>query len=87
LLKARLADSVSASEISRLQQEHEERPKDLQVQTDRAQKLEAKLANAKEAESTLQQEFVQWLAKDKKILVAKYDSEVDELRAAQDTRS
>jgi hypothetical protein len=53
LLEARLADSVSASEISRLQQEHEERSKDLQVQISRAQKLEAELVKAKEAESML----------------------------------
>jgi hypothetical protein len=82
LLEARLAGSVPDSEVSQLQQEHEERIKGLQVQAGRAQELEAELTKAKEAELTLRQEFERWLAEDKKILAAKYDTEVDELRAA-----
>jgi hypothetical protein len=65
---------VSANEVSQLHQEHEERIKGLQVQAGRAQELEAELAEAKEAELTLRQEFEQWLAEDKKILTAKYDA-------------
>jgi hypothetical protein len=54
----------------------------LQVQAGRAQELEAELTKAKEVELTLRQEFERWLAEDKKILAVKYDTEVDELRAA-----
>jgi hypothetical protein len=50
----------------------------LQAQASRAQELEAELAKAKEAESTLRLEIEQRLAKEKEILV-------DELRASQDT--
>jgi hypothetical protein len=85
-LEARLAGSVPVSEVSRLQQEHEERIKGLQGQAGRAQELEVELAKDKEAESTLWQEFEQWLANEKKNLAAKYDSEVDELRTAQDAK-
>jgi hypothetical protein len=66
---------------------NEERIKGLQVQAGRAQELEAELAKAKEAELTLLREFERWLAEDKKILVAKYDTEVDELRTAQDAKN
>jgi hypothetical protein len=38
-------------------------------------------------ESTLRQEFEQWLAKEKDNLAAKYDSEVDELRTVQDAKN
>jgi hypothetical protein len=41
------------------------------------------LAKAKEAESMLRLEFEQRLAKEKEILAAKYDTEVDELRTSQ----
>jgi hypothetical protein len=44
---------MSASEVSRLHQEHEERIKGLQVQAGKAQELEAELAKAKEADLTL----------------------------------
>jgi hypothetical protein len=39
---------------------------------------------AKEVESTLRLEFEQWLAKEKEILTAKYETEVDELRTSKD---
>jgi hypothetical protein len=52
-LEARLADSVSAREVSRLQQEHEERIKDLQAQADSTKELETELAKAKEEELML----------------------------------
>jgi hypothetical protein len=38
-------------------------------------------------ELTLRQEFERWLDEDKKVLMAKYDAEVDELRAAQDAEN
>jgi dihydrodipicolinate synthase/N-acetylneuraminate lyase len=56
----------------------------LQAQASRAQELEAELAKAKEAESTLRLEIEQRLAKEKEILAVKYATEVDELRASQD---
>jgi hypothetical protein len=55
----------------------------LQAQADRAQELETELAKAKEAESMLRLEFAQRLTKEKEILAAKYDTELDELRASQ----
>jgi hypothetical protein len=45
--------------------------------------LETELAKAQEAESKLRLEFDQRLAKEKEILTAKYDTEVDELRTSQ----
>jgi hypothetical protein len=44
--------------------------------------LEAELTKAREAELMLQLEFDQRLAKEREILTAKYESEVDELRAS-----
>jgi hypothetical protein len=44
--------------------------------------LEAELTKAREAESRLQLEFDQRLAKEQEILTVKYDSEVDELCAS-----
>jgi hypothetical protein len=78
---------VSAHEVSRLRQEQEEHIKDLQAQANKALGLEAELAKAKEAELTLQQEFVRRLAEDKKVLAAKYDAEVDELCVVQDAEN
>jgi hypothetical protein len=46
--------------------------------------LEAELAKAKEVELTLQREVERRLAEAKKDLAAKYDAEVEKLRAAQD---
>jgi hypothetical protein len=50
---------VPASEIGWLNREHEERTKGLQAQANRAWELEAELAKAKEAKSTLRLEFEQ----------------------------
>jgi hypothetical protein len=58
---------VPASEIGRLNQEHEGQLRGLQAQADRAQELEMELAKAKEAESMLWLEFEQRLAKEKEI--------------------
>jgi hypothetical protein len=74
---------VLASEIGLLKREHEGQLKGLQAQADKAQELEMELAKAKDAESMLRLEFEQRLAKEKEILVAKYDTEVDELCTSQ----
>jgi hypothetical protein len=74
---------VPTSEIGLLKREHEGQLRGLQAQADRAQELEMELAKAKEAESMLRLEFEQRLAKEKEILTAKYDTEVDELRTSQ----
>jgi hypothetical protein len=76
---------VPASEIGQLNREHEERIKGLQAQADRAREREAEMVKAKGVESMLRLEFEQRLAKEKEILAAKYATEVDELRASQDT--
>jgi hypothetical protein len=51
-MEARLADSLSASEVSRLCQDHEEHINDLQARAGRALDLEVELAKAKDAELT-----------------------------------
>jgi ElaB/YqjD/DUF883 family membrane-anchored ribosome-binding protein len=75
---------VSASEVSRLHREYEEQIKDLRAQAGKVLDLEAELAKAKDAESTLRQEFEQRLAKGKEELSTKYDAKVEKLRVAQD---
>jgi hypothetical protein len=74
---------VPASEVGLLKQKHAEELRGLQTQADRAQELEMELEKAQEAESKLRLEFDQWLAKEKEILAAKYNTEVDELRTSQ----
>jgi hypothetical protein len=48
--------------------------------------LETELTKTREAESSLRLEFDRQLAKEQEILSAKYDSEVDELRASLESR-
>jgi hypothetical protein len=48
--------------------------------------LEVELTKAREAESKLRLEFDQQLAKEREILSAKYESEVDELRVSLETK-
>jgi hypothetical protein len=48
--------------------------------------LETELTKAREVESKLRLEFDHQLAKEREILFAKYDSEVDELRASLETK-
>jgi hypothetical protein len=70
---------VPASEVSLIKREYEGKLRSLQAQADKP----LELAKAKGAESTLWLEFDQRLTKDKEILAAKYDTEVDELRTSQ----
>jgi hypothetical protein len=81
-LESQLANSMSANEIELLKQKHAEELQGLQSQATRTQELEVELTKAREAESKLQLEFDQRLAKEREILTAKYESEVDELRAS-----
>jgi hypothetical protein len=74
---------VPASEIDLLKQKHAEELRGLQIQAARARELETGLAKVQEAESKLRLEFDQQLTKEKEILAAKYDTEVDELRTSQ----
>jgi hypothetical protein len=48
--------------------------------------LEAELTKAREAESKLRLEFDQQFAKEREILTAKYESEVDELRVSLEAK-
>jgi hypothetical protein len=77
-----LANTVSANAVESLKQKHAEELQGLRVQAARVQELETELAKARGAESSLWLEFDRQLAKEKGILSAKYDSEVDELRAS-----
>jgi hypothetical protein len=58
----------------------------LQSHAAQAQELEAELTKAHEAESKLRLEFDQQLAREREILSAKYESEVDELRTSLDAK-
>jgi hypothetical protein len=81
-LESQLANSVPDGEIGLLKQKHAEELKGLQTQAARAQELETKLAKGQEVESKLQLEFDQRWAKEKEVLAAKYEAEVDELRTS-----
>jgi hypothetical protein len=71
---------MSADAVESLKQKHAEELPGLQAQAVWAQELETKLAKVQGAESSLQLEFDHQLAEEKRILSAKYDSEVNELR-------
>jgi hypothetical protein len=75
-----LANTVSADAVELLKQKHAEELQGLRAQAARAQELETELAKVRGAESSLRLEFDRQLAKEKRILSAKYDSEVNELR-------
>jgi hypothetical protein len=77
---------MSADAVELLKQKHAEELQGLQSQAARARELEAKLMKAQEAESKLQLEFDQQLAKEREILTAKYESEVDELRVSLEAK-
>jgi hypothetical protein len=85
-LESQLANSVSADAIESLKQKHAEELQGLQTQAARAQELETELTKARGAESSLQLEFDRQLAKEKGILSAKYDSEVDELHVSLESK-
>jgi hypothetical protein len=75
-----LANTVSADAVESLEQKHAEELQGLRAQAARAQELETELAKVHGAESSLWLEFDHQLAEEKRILSAKYDSEVNELR-------
>jgi hypothetical protein len=77
---------MSADVVELLKQEHAEELQSLQAQAARAQELEMELTKTREAESSLRLEFDRQLAKEQEILSAKYDSEVDELRASLEAK-
>jgi hypothetical protein len=85
-LESRLANSMSADAVELLKQEHAEELQGLRSQAARAQELETELTKAREAESKLRLEFDHQLAKEREILSAKYDSEVDELCVSLETK-
>jgi hypothetical protein len=77
---------MSADAVELLKQEHAEELQGLRAQAARAQELELELTKTRDAESSLRLEFDHQLAKEREILSAKYDSEVDELRASLETK-
>jgi hypothetical protein len=77
---------MSADAVELLKQERAEELQSLWAQAARAQELETELTKNREAESSLRLEFDRRLAKEREILSAKYDSEVDELRASLETK-
>jgi hypothetical protein len=81
-----LANTVSADTVESLKQKHGEELQGLRAQAARAQELETELAKARGTESSLRLEFDHQLAKEKGILSAKYDSEVDELCASLESK-
>jgi hypothetical protein len=86
LLESQLANTVSADAVESLKQKHAEELQDLRAQAARAQELEAELAKVRGAESSLRLEFDRQLAEEKRILSAKYNSEVDELRVSLESK-
>jgi signal transduction histidine kinase len=74
-----LANTVSADAVESLKQKHAEELQVLRAQAAQVQELETKLAKVRGAESSLWLEFDRQLAEEKRILSAKYDSEVNEL--------
>jgi hypothetical protein len=85
-LESRLANSMSADAIEMLKQKHTEELQGLQSQAARARELEVELMKAREAELKLRLEFDQQLAKEREILSAKYESEVDKLRVSLEAK-
>jgi hypothetical protein len=74
-----LANTVSANAVESLKQKHAEELQGLRAQAAQVQELETELAKVRGAESSLRLEFDRHLAEEKRILSAKYDSEVNEL--------
>jgi hypothetical protein len=77
---------VSANAVESLKQKHMEELQDLRTQAAWAQELEMELMKARGEESSLRLEFDHQLAEERGILSAKYDSEVDELRASLESK-
>jgi hypothetical protein len=81
-----MANSMSADAVELLKQEHAEELQGLRAQAARARELETELMKTWEVESTLRLEFDRQLAKERETLSAKYDIEVDELRASLESK-
>jgi hypothetical protein len=81
-----LANTVSADAVESLKQKHAEELQGLRAQDAQAQELETELAKVRGAESSLRLEFDRQLAEEKRILSAKYDSEVNELRTTLESK-
>jgi hypothetical protein len=77
---------MSADAVESLKQKHAEELQGLQAQAVRAQELETELAKVRGTESSLRLEFDRQLAEEKRILSAKYESEVEELRMALENK-
>jgi hypothetical protein len=77
---------VSADAVESLKQKHAEELQDLRAQAAQAQELEAELAKVRGAESSLWLEFDRQLVEEKRILSAKYNSEVNELCATLENK-
>jgi hypothetical protein len=86
LLESQLANSMSADAVELLKQEHAAEFQGLRAQAAWAQALETELMKAQEAESSLQLEFDRRLTEERDILSAKHNSEVDGLRASQESK-
>jgi hypothetical protein len=81
-----LANTVSADAVESLKQKHAEELQGLRAQAARVQELETELAKVQGAESSQRLEFDRQLAKEKGILSAKYDREMNELRASLESK-
>jgi hypothetical protein len=81
-----LANTVSADAVESLKQKHAEELQGLRAQAARVQELETELAKVRGAESSLRLEFDRQLAEEKRILSAKYDNEVNELRTTLESK-
>jgi hypothetical protein len=81
-----LANTVSADVVESLKQKHAEELQGLRAQAARVQELETELAKVRGAESSLRLEFDRQLAEEKRILSAKYDSKVNELRTTLESK-
>jgi hypothetical protein len=72
---------MSDNAVELLKQEHAEELQSLRSQAARAQELETELTKTQKVESELRLEFDRQLAKERETLSAKFDCELDELRA------
>jgi hypothetical protein len=77
---------MSTDTVELLKQEHAEEIQGLWAQAARAQELERELTKTRETESSLRLEFDRRLTKEREILSAKYNNEVDELRVSLESK-
>jgi TolA-binding protein len=77
---------VPASEVDRLQHEHEAQLQDLRTHANQVSELEAELKRLIGVEAKVQQDFNQQLAQQREELEENYQQEVEELRVEQEAR-